>query len=376
MKGKSKGGFYKKPDGTWAIDTKITINGVRKHINRSGYDTLSAAKADFDIICGQKKEVKPITTNNLMFEDLMKDYLRMRSITINNSTLSVDESILHNYLKEFNNKKICNAFEKQNVKLWYNNLVDNETLSESRKDRIVGTMKRILKFAYNHEYIDANVYQSCDVQLYRIKYSKQPTHERVVWTSEEEKAFLEATKQDPIDHIMFKLFLISTCRLGEFLGLQVNCFNYQNRKIEIKQQVRNIKGKPQLTDKLKTNESYRTVMLPQSICDDLNNYITTLGLRDGNFIFHSVSGCSIPLGRTTFTRKLKNYCRKANVRVINPHASRHLQATKLASVCSTGDEIEAASRRMGHSPSMFMNTYAKHVNEKTENDLLQRLASI
>ncbi len=63
----------------------------------------------------------------------------------------------------------------------------------------------------------------------------------------------------------------------------------------------------------------------------------------------------------------------AGVRKVNPHASRHLQATKLASVCATGAELEAAARRLGHSPEMFMNTYAKHSSDKTEAELVKRI---
>jgi len=44
-----------------------------------------------------------------------------------------------------------------------------------------------------------------------------------------------------------------------------------------------------------------------------------------------------------------------------------------ASVCHTGEEIEAAARRLGHSPEMFMNTYARHSSDETENKLLERL---
>lgn len=63
----------------------------------------------------------------------------------------------------------------------------------------------------------------------------------------------------------------------------------------------------------------------------------------------------------------------AGVRKINPHASRHLQAVKLARVADSAEMIEAAARRLGHSPEMFLNTYARHVDDEKENELLRRL---
>jgi len=120
----------------------------------------------------------------------------------------------------------------------------------------------------------------------------------------------------------------------------------------------------------KPSEFYKIL---DKLANLLNEYINTLSIKDNEFLFFG-SAKNVPISRNTFRRKLVYYCDLAGVRRVNPHASRHLQATKLASVCHTGEEIEAAARRLGHSPEMFMNTYARHSSDETENTLIERLA--
>ena len=79
------------------------------------------------------------------------------------------------------------------------------------------------------------------------------------------------------------------------------------------------------------------------------------------------------MGRTTFSHNLRKDCLKANVRVINPHAVRHMIAVKLASVSTTTAEIEQASKRLGHTPSVFMNIYANHSTNDIEEKLNQTI---
>ena len=368
-------GFRQLKDKTWEINTSVKVDGEYKHFQKKGYPTLGAAKADFER--AKEEFIKKHTKHHQMiyFEDLIDEYKKMRISTVSHGTTIGDNSIYNVYMfPYFKGKKLKDVFVREEINEWYHTIVDNPDYSNNKKSKVITKMKDILKFAYMHEFIDAKVYQSCDVCLYQVKVSKKAQTERVVWTLEEEQAFIEATKENYVDYLMFNLFLASATRLGEFLGLQVNCFDYEKRKIIIKQQV-NVKtgSSATLTSRLKSEQSYRTIMLTQEIADMLQEYIETLSLKENNYLFFSCSGRNIPLSRTTFRRRLEKYCKLANVREINPHAARHSMACKLARVCKTGAEIEAAAKRLGHTPSVFMNIYASHVDDELENELLNRI---
>ena len=378
MKTKSKGAIVQCADGTWMIDTKIKVGDKWLHFKRTGYLTKADAKNSFDT-----EKAKFITSKSLnkcevmLFEQLLAEYKKMRKIVVNVTTLERDMSDVRVYISPyFEGKLLKDCFTAEYVNEWYHDLVDSPKFSNNKKSKIITRIKDLLKFAYMHKYIDAPTYQDCDVCLYQVKYSKKPAHERVVWTNEEENAFWGALQSNPKDLLMFSVFFACSPRLGEFLALQPNCFDFQNRKITIKQQVVYISGKGVvLTDKLKTNESYRTIIINNALAENLKSYIETMGLKEDDYLFFEGSRDK-PLSRTTFRRKLKKYCRIAGIREINPHASRHLQAVKLARVADSAELIEAAARRLGHSPEMFLNTYAKHTNDKNETELLKRLEGI
>ncbi len=369
-----KGAFRQEKDKTWTIDTKVKVDGVFKHFQKKGYSTLSSAKADFETQKELFIKKHSVHHKTVLFEDLLDKYKEMRRFTVDVSTLGCDQSIYNVYfLPYFKGKLIKDCLTREEISQWYKAIIDSPKYSNNKKSKIITRMKDLLKFSYMHEYIDAPTYQSCDVNLYQVKYKKTAEVERVIWTPEEERDFILATKENHIDYIMFKLFLTTSPRIGEFLGLQANCFDHRKRKITIKQQVKNISGKGAvLTDKLKTHDSYRTIILTEELANLLEEYIRDFDIKPNEFLFYAYDKAS-PLSRNSFRRKLYKYCDMARVRRINPHASRHIQATKLASVCHTGTEIEAAARRLGHSPDMFMNTYARHTNDKVENQLLERL---
>ena len=371
---KRKGAFVQFEDGTWGIDTKVKIGEEFKHFGKKGYATLSAAKADFERGKAEFISLKSLNKYEvLIFDDLLRKYNDMRRVIVNESTLGCDNSEFHVYfLPYFGGKLLRDCFNQESIENWYQELVDNPHYSNNRKAKVITRMKDLLKFAYMRKFIDAVIYQDCDCCLYQVKYSKKPQHEKVIWEESEEQAFWEVVSDYPKDYLMFRVFFTCGARLGEFLGLQVNCFNPSKKKLDIKQQAIYVPNKGLIvTDRLKTHESYRTVILPNDLASDLERYITTIGLKENDFLFFG-NNRKQPLSRTNFRRKLYKYCDLAGVRKIVPHTSRHLQATKLAKVATSGEMIEAAARRLGHSPEMFMNTYARHSNDNNEEDLLRK----
>lgn len=371
---KNRGAFVQYEDGSWGIDTKIKIGDAFCHFKKKGYPTLSAVKADYDraraeFVAGRS----PKKSSIMLFDELISEYAKMRKITVNDTTTYCDASVYNVYLlPHFGKKLLKDCLNAVSVQMWYDALIADTRISANKKSKVITRMKDILKFAYTRKFITADDYQDCDVLLYPVKYKRASSVERVVWTAEEEKAFFDAIS-DAKDSLMFRAFFACGARLGEFLGLQPKCFDRSKKRLKICQQALNIPGEGiVVTERLKTHESYRTIALTQDLADDLCEYIDALGLAEDDFLFFDISQRK-PMSRSTFRRRLYRYCDLAKVRRINPHASRHIQATRLAGVCKTGEEIEAAARRLGHSPEMFMNTYARHASDETEEDLIGRL---
>jgi len=359
-------GVIRKDGNRWVIDTKIKVDGEWKHLKKGGYETASEAKKDFEQVKSAFIEKHSISLKHDTFDNLFVEYEKMRAVNIDVSTLETDRGIYNNYFKEFIGKKINEVFIAPKIKKWFEELIKNNRITNGHKSKIITRMKDMLKFAYNHKYIDAGAYQDCDICLYQVKYTKKPQTERVVWTPEEELAFHNAIAVNRKDNLMFSLFLSCSARLGEFLALTPACIDFKNKKVHIRQQLKNIAGQGRvLTEKLKSHDSYRSVMLSDYILGELRIYIENNNLKENDFLFN--------ISRNTFRRKLNHYCEDAGVRRINPHCSRHMMAVKLSKVATTGDLIVAAAGVLGHSPETFMNTYANHNNDTKQRELLSKI---
>jgi integrase len=309
----------------------------------------------------------------LLLSDLIQAYLKMRKLTMNESTVEQDSYLLKKYLTDyFGDDTIKNVINQNAIQQWFDELVNNPNVSAKRQNKVITTIKCFLNFAYTRKYIDASTYQDCDVCLFKVKTSKKSDVERIIWTDQEEKDFINSLTNPKIS-LMFRTYLIIATRLGEFLGLQGKSYDYSTARITISQQVKNTVGKGAvLTGKLKTSDSYRTILLPKDLNEEINEYINTFGIKDDDFLwFHKNK--KKPFSRTYIRTLFNQQCDKAKVRRMNLHALRHNQAVKLARVCTTGEEIEIVARRLGHSPEVFLNIYANHKNEEKESAILSKL---
>ncbi len=373
---KRTSGFIKEANGLWSINTTVKVDGEYRHFKKRGYNSLSEAKADFERAKAEFIRNNSSKSEIMLYEELVKDYNRARLLVVSEGTQYMTMSMLHTYFEPYFKKKLLKDFlNKDTIKEWHANLVDNPQLSANRINKVIGTMKDLLKHAYINEYIDAKTYQSCDVRLIKIKSRKVEIKERVAWSLAELNQFFSAIPAGSKDYVMFKLFFALSPRISEFLALMPRCYDYTKKRMKIEQQVScsyKDSGKQVLTNRLKTSGSYRTIALGKDTYELLEKYIADFNIKEDEFLFWGANRHT-PYAKTTFRRRLNNYCDLAGVRRINPHGARHTMATLLAAVSLTGEDIEAAARRLGHSPEMFMNTYANHTNEKRENALLDKI---
>lgn len=371
MKSKTSGKFRQEKNGKWSIDTKILINDEWKHLKRTGYRTLSDAKADYENMLDEFKQKNSI--KELTFDDIIEDYKKMREITVTETTMGCDDSIYHKHLTDFFGKKISACLNKSFVQRWYSEMVNNIKLSYDKKSKIRTRFKNILLFAYNNKYIDAPTFQDCDIILYPIKNTKAPKKEKEVWDNADETKFLHYVKKTNLkDYVMFALFFNLGARISEFLAIQGKSINFDKGKITINQQIICSDGGAKLTERLKTRESYRDVIVYKSLMILLKDYVEEFDVKDNDFLFYTYTK-SKPISKTEFRRKLYRYCDLADVPKITPHSSRHQQAIKLASVCENIQQLEAAARLLGHSPSMFANTYANHQKDSIQESLVEKI---
>lgn len=359
------GKFYQdRKNGPWRIDTRININGKYYHIEKRGFATKHEAQAAYDSIVQAKIEQVNAAEGNrqseIAFEKFIEEFIKFRAKKVCSSTTGTNDFYLMRkyFHPSFDGKPISIAFSPIVFLPWYEDIAGNTKLSEPRRNKVIRLAKAMLRFAYGKKYIGAEAYQDCDVECECLKEPHRKQKEQVLWNEAQKAAFLSSIDTNSPDFVMFSLFIETAPRIGEFLGLTADCFNYEKKYIEIKQQViYESNGEYNLTDRLKSHHSYRKIPLSDSLASLLQRYITALGLAPRDFLFGPWGGHSAPLSRTEFRRKLIAYCKAANVPEINPHAVRHMLSTALSQRYKHTADVEAGAAIMGHSASVELNIY-------------------
>lgn len=349
-----KKGIYKASNGTWYI--KVKRNGT--YITKRGFSSKHEADLCFDEVVYGVLSQKHLSSL-LTMENLWNDYVERRKLIVGAGTLVCDRSNYH-YFKnlELNRISILN---------FYKELINNSEISSQKKNKIISTLKGVLKCAYYNKKISAELYQDLDVALILPKYEKSQV-EKTAWTEEEIDKFFNVIPYESIYYVLFKVFFELGCRIGELLGLQVSDYDRNRRKMAILRQRIHINGQGYTnTNKLKTSASYRTILLSEEIATLLNEYLDITCKKENELIF--------PVHRNTLRRRMYEFEEKAQILHHTPHSIRHTAAVNFSKSISNFHELEIASKRLGHSPEIFMNTYAKHISDQEEEDLLKKVKS-
>ena len=308
------------------------------------------------------------------FKKFCDSFERVRSIQVKEQTIETLHYILNKHIiPHFNGKTVKEAMSASSVSAWYAKKASDQTISPNRKNKIFFVFRQLAKSAWKNHHITSEDYQDVMALVENVRLPNQAKEEKATWNYEQECNFLQVIPEDSDDRLMFSLFCYLGCRIAEFLALQWKCFDEEHGTIKIGQQViQTLRGRI-VTEELKTNDSYRYNQLSEGLAKALKEHKAKYKAKaNDDFIFPSPYSVREPLSKTEFRRRFYKYIEKAGVPRITPHGVRHFRATMLASVCHNAEEIAVGAKFLGHSPTMFMETYVSK-NGVSQNDLLKRL---
>ncbi|WP_083971685.1 tyrosine-type recombinase/integrase [Demequina lutea] len=144
-------------------------------------------------------------------------------------------------------------------------------------------------------------------------------------------------------------------RQAEAFGLTRNRIDLEAQTIEIDRQLMRTTNGRKSFGPLRTDASYRSVPLPQVVCDALEEHLATRGPCYGDdLVFVDEQGR--PLMWRRFNDALHEACASAGVDRITSHDLRHYYASLLI---RRGENVKVVQARLGHaSASDTLDTYA------------------
>ena len=188
--------------------------------------------------------------------------------------------------------------------------------------------------------------------------------ERDCYTLEEAQHFLELLEAEPLQwRTFFTLAIFSGFRRSELLGLEWKDIDFKSGVVNIRRTSQYIKERGIYTDATKTKGSQRSLKLPASVIDLLRQHKIEqskerlkLGDQWVNTDRLFVAWNGYPLNPNTPLNWLNRFFKRTDMRRVNIHSFRHLNASLLI---TNGVDPRTVSASLGHSQtSTTLNIYA------------------
>ena len=252
------------------------------------------------------------------------------------------------------------------IQIWYN----EANIPPSSLQTINRLIKATFKIAKIDKIITTNPLDDITIK----KPKKQKTNKYNVFTSQEQKTFLEylyqtTLEQEPMKYLY--IFTLSTgLRLGEVLALEKT--DIRDGKVYINKNLQRVKDENgKYHDKIltvKTQSSESSVPLIPKVKNMLPEILNTTG----NLLFPDEKTNSYIFKNRPYKR-LQSLCKKLNLNIITFHGLRHSYATRLF---EQGIQIKTVQKLMRHSDiKMTMNIYV-HVMPDIVEDAINKLDNI
>lgn len=166
--------------------------------------------------------------------------------------------------------------------------------------------------------------------------------------------------------MLFDVLFYSGCRIGEALALTPKDFDLTNRKVSITKTYFRHKGIDEITEP-KTEESIRTVIIPEFLADEIKEYMESMyKLPENERLF--------PIVSEAVQHVLKRHADKAGIKRIRVHSLRHSHCAYLIHL---GVQPMIIKERLGHKDiRITLNTYGHLYPSEQEKvaDMLDRMA--
>lgn len=337
-----------KPDGTqisrsmtWSPAPGMSERQIEKELNRQAVIFEEECKSrsaggmvKFEIFAEEwfSEYAKPNlrnTTFNFLYHQRLRVYRAIGDTSM--------EKITVRQLQEF-----INSLSKDGA-----NEVNGKPLSPKTVRHVLSLVSDIFAYAVRMGIAREN-------PCVRVVLPKLVRKEKKIYTVEETVRLMELLRKEPVKYrAFFYLLIYSGCRRGELLGLEWRDVDFANCLISIRRTSCYTPDRGTYTDTTKTEQSKRTLKLPQEIMDILCE-LREFQLRQADIfgdkwvesgrLFTKENG--EPQHPNTSYHWLEKFCARNGLPFYGLHSFRHLFASLLV---SNGVDIVTVSGVLGHS---------------------------
>lgn len=347
---------YKDGDsGMWRSQFYYTDwTGKKRKKNKRGFKTKKEAQqfeAEFVRISQADMDMR--------FASFVDIYLKDKEVELKQRTLRNKRYMIQTHVIPYLGDKKMNEITPADIIAWQKSIKDNNDFSESYLRMLQNQVTAIFIHA-------TKIYYLRDNPCKRVKkMGKSDDRSLTFWTLEEYQSFINTFDKESMHYVMFEILFWTGMREGELLALTKNDIDLGQSVIKISKTYFRMNKEDVITDP-KTENSVRTIVIPQFLADEIKDYYDRL-------YKHPADARLFPIVAEALQHTMKRHIEKAGVKKIRVHDLRH---SHCAYLINKGVQPLIIKERLGHKDiKITLNTYG-HLypsEQKKIADLLDNL---
>lgn len=345
--------------GNWFAKFYYTDwQGTKQQKWKRGFATKKEALA-FERDFLEKQSANPDMTLQNLYELYMEDM----TARLKPSTILTKKNIYRTHILPFFGKKPVNEIKASDVRRWQNQLMNSpKGYSKTYLKTINNQLTCLINYAKRFYDLNTNPCGKAG------SIGQAKADEMDYWTYDEYISFREGVRDKPLSYLCFEVLYWTGIREGELLALTSADIDFDNKLIDINKTYQRLQGKDVITTP-KTRKSKRKVPIPDFLCDELREFISTrYMITPDERLF--------PITKSYLSHEMIRGCKNTGVKKIRIHDIRHSHARLLI---NQGCDALILADRLGHEKvSTTLNTYSHlfpHKQQELVNNLEQLAAA-
>lgn len=342
---------------TWRVIYRYkTITGERKQTSKRGFKTRR------DAVTWEREQMLKVDVKmDMTFESFVDIYSNDKKNRLKlNTWLSKEHIIKQKLLPYFGRMKMDDIGTKEII-AWQNEMINyRDCEGNPYSQTYLKSVHNQLSAIFNHA-----------VRYYNLSYNpaakvgsmgkKESEKEMDFWTKEEYLKFADAMMDKPISYYAFEILYWCGLRIGELLALTPSDFDFEKGVVKINKSYQRLKGEDVITDP-KTSKSKRNVKMPSFLCDEMQDYISSIyGIENNDRIFQ--------ITKSYMHHEMERGCKETGVKKIRIHDLRHSHVSLLI---EEGFSAVAIGDRVGHESIDITFRYA-HLFPTKQDEIANKL---
>lgn len=350
---------FKGKKGKWTVSFRYKDwRGITKIKKKEGFATKhEALEFERAFIMQAEKDM------DMTFEQFFELYAKDNQHNLRPHTWIKKMFIMDKHIMPYFGEKIISEITNLDIIEWQNEL---QNIRDSEGKAYSQTYLRAIQNEFYAVMNHAEMYYKLENNPCRKvrKMGKNRSKEMQFWTTDEYFKFREAISEDPVYYYAFEVLFWCGIREGELLALTMEDFDLEKKILRINKSYQRINGRDVITDP-KTERSNRLVVLPDFLCEEMEDYFESLGKSNKKArIFPGTKGKMHHL--------MDRYSEIAGVKRIRIHDLRHSCAALLI---NNDVSTFVIADRLGHQNAHVTEVYA-HLYPSAQTDMAKKLDTV